>query len=1112
MASKRSRRGSGARKGTARKAAKSAGKKSGSARKSTSGKKSGSSARKSTATKAAAAAARAAAARPRESEWQLEDERIESALQTGEHAGLLEDYFGREEYEELRQLARDAAARSTRGGPPVLILPGIMGSKLGRERSGWFDDVVWIDPVDVIAGHLGELALPAKTASTRAIRPLGVILFAYLKLKLRLRAAGYAAEFLPFDWRQSIDGLGRELAARIAHEDPDGHGRVSLVAHSMGGLVARSALGSGAKVRRLIMLGTPNFGSFAPVAALRATNSAVRKAGWLDFSHNAEELASDIFSTFAGLTQMLPAPEKWAELDLYDLATWPKDGLRPQGKLLDAVAAMRAGLADGGENVYMIAGVDQDTVTGMRARSDGKEFEYEMTRNGDGTVPLDFALLPGAARTYYVAEKHGSLANSRVVARAVADLLARGETNALPTAWSPSRAAPYIVSESDLRLEPPFSVSRGTAVPRSELRHVLDEFAAPDARDQAVPLVAAPAGVAATAGLTPGYAHRFDRVVVGRRRQHRIDLRFALGSITEADTRAIALGIFRDVAPAGAASAIDERLDGAITELTRRRMFGGEVGEIFMLPTGRHTLGADTIAFVGLGAFDRFNDEALQTAAENLVRTFVRARVEEFSTVLFGGGSGEHPANGLRNLLTGFLRGLRDADADHHFRRIVVCEYNAERYTQLKEELFRLSSTTLCDDVEITFDEIVLPPPLVPAETRTVRPAPREQPVYLIVRRERGGEKEFVVRSSLLTAGGKATIVSGSSEVSNTAFEKARNEIVDDETEDVSEAGGRMAQLILADEVLHVLPRFSQNHLVVVHDAFMSRVPWETLSLQDGAKSIMPAATAGVSHLYAADNLSVAKWLEERIEDDVLTMLLVVDPTRDLQGAREEGRAIQRLFAGRTGVTIDLVYQGEATRPALLEAFGSGRYDVVHYAGHAEFDEAQRERSGIVCADDTILSGADLATISRLPTLMFFNACESARLRGRRDARAAGSSSARIESNVERSARVDRAVGMAESFLRGGLANFIGTYWPVNDAAADAFARTFYGAILQGATMNAAVQKGRAAVRAADSRDWTNYLFYGNPDFVVKLPSAVRGEVTEIDVHAGSDSAQPSEP
>lgn len=1041
----------------------------------------------------------------RHSEWELRDEQVEIALQTGEHAGLLEDYFGRDEYEELRQLARQAAARSVRGGPRVLILPGIMGSKLGRERAGWFDDVVWIDPIDVIAGRLRQLALPPTNAQNRAIRPLGVILFSYLKLKLRLRSAGYDADFFPFDWRQSIDELGAQLAQRIRQDDPEGHGRVSIVAHSMGGLVARATLGAGVPMRRLIMLGTPNFGSFAPVAALRATNDAVRKAGWLDFGNSAEELASEVFNTFPGLTQMLPAPEKWADVDLYDPGSWPDDRLRPRRPLLEQVAAIRATLADGGENVYMIAGVDQETVTGMRPNGDGSEFEYIITRDGDGTVPLDFALLPGAVRTWYVVEKHGSLANNRIVAAAVADILARGETSQLPTTWTPTRAAPIVVSESTLRAIPPFSVERGATVPRSELRNIIDDFAAPDARDESMALAIAPGIDAAAPAIASGYAHRFEQVIVGRRKQHRLDLRFALGSITEADTRAIALGIFQDVAPAGAASALDARLDGAIGEMTRRRMFNGEVGEIFMLPTGRHPLSAEIISFVGLGSFDRFTDQALQVAAENLMRTFVRARVEEFSTVLFGGGSGASPASGLRNLLIGFLRGLRDTDRDHQFRRIVLCENDPARYTQLKEELFRLSSTVLTEDVEITFDEVMLPAPMVAAETRRPRALPRTQPVYLIVRRERSGDKEFTVRSSLLTAGRKATIVTGTREVKITDFERVRGALVDDETPDVATAGAEMSDLVLAPEIAQVLPQFSSNHLVIVHDSFLARVPWETLSIGAGSSAFMPAAGAGLSHLYAAENLSVAKWLEERIHDDVLNMLLVVDPTRDLQGAREEGRAVQQMFAGRAWVQIDLLYQGEATRPALLDAFGSGKYDVVHYAGHAQFDEAQPVRSGILCADDTVLSGADLTTIGRLPTLMFFNACESARLRSRRDARDTGSSTTRIESNAERLRRVQAAASMAEAFLRGGLASFIGTYWPVGDIAASTFASVLYDALLQGATMNDAIQRARNAVRDAGSRDWTNYLYYGDPDFVLKQPTRERSEVAEIDVSGGVD-------
>ena len=200
----------------------------------------------------ASSAPRSASSSPR-TPFGLQDSVVESALTTGELSPLLEEYFGAPQYAELRQLARDASTRTMRGGPRVLILPGIMGSKIGKDsKIPLFDDVLWVDPIDVAAGRLPDIALPRG----RDLRAVGVILLAYLKLKLQLRAGGMNADFHPFDWRRSIPELGRELKTKL-----DGIGKdVFLVAHSMGGLVSRSAIAQGASCKRLIMLGTPNFG------------------------------------------------------------------------------------------------------------------------------------------------------------------------------------------------------------------------------------------------------------------------------------------------------------------------------------------------------------------------------------------------------------------------------------------------------------------------------------------------------------------------------------------------------------------------------------------------------------------------------------------------------------------------------------------------------------------------------------------------------------------------------------------------------------------------------------------------------------------------------------
>lgn len=999
----------------------------------------------------------------------LDDEAVEIALQTGEHRGLLEDYFGVDNYRELQELAKECASRAVRGGAKVLILPGIMGSKIGTKSkiASIFDDVYWFDPIDVFAGKLAQLKLGSVPSKYRA---LGVILFAYLSLKLRLRIWGFDADFHPFDWRQSIATLGQELKARLKRE---GSGTVSLVCHSMGGLVARWALGNGAKCRRLIMLGTPNFGSFVPVMALRGTHPLVRKVAFIDPWHSAEDLASEVFSTFPGLTEMFPSPEKFDDLNLYDLDQWPDDNLRPRRNILQRVRTVQAALARADNRFSLIAGVNRKTAVNVALEGSG--FSYEFTHEGDGTVPLAFAELKGAV-TYYVEEGHGSLPNNRTVARAVRDILHKGRTDLLPEQWTPpSVRAVDAKTDDELRVNP-YGDRREAALSQRENRTVLKEVVAPSAGELPRPEASfAPPPEEALVGGR-GYEHRFDRVVVGRRRQHRLDLRFAFGSITEVTARAIGLGIFRDVSPGGAATAIDKELNGAVTELTRRRMFSGNVGEIFMLPTGRHRIATEFIAFVGLGAFDRFNDDALQIAAENLVRTFVSARVEEFATVLMGVGSGGSTASSLRAQLTGFLRGLQDADTDHQFRRVIICERDRARYDELKAEIYRVSSTRLCEDVEITFDEMQLPAPR-PIVEPLDRKIARTATAYLIVRQERRSNNEIDIRSSVLTAGAKATVVTGIQTVRESDLGALLDQVADHKGADFSSIGQNLARLALAREVRQVLPSQKKRHLVVVHDAPLSRIPWETLALS--ASTVWhPASERGLSHLYAAENLSVAKWLEQRIRDAVFKVLLIVNPTGDLAGAVAEGRALRELVKATPGARVDELRGDDATRIAVLDAFGTGKYDVIHYAGHAFFDARNPERSGIHCSDMP-LTGADLAGLRNLPTLVFFNACESSRVR-KTEALKPTTRRRKFRESVK------EGVGLAEAFMRGGVANFVGTYWPVADRPAEEFAKAFYTELLRGRTMNEAVQAGRGKVRDLDSKDWANYVHYGNPDFVVK--------------------------
>ena len=67
--------------------------------------------------------------------------------------------------------------------------------------------------------------------------------------------------------------------------------------------------------------------------------------------------------------------------------------------------------------------------------------------------------------------------------------------------------------------------------------------------------------------------------------------------------------------------------------------------------------------------------------------------------------------------------------------------------------------------------------------------------------------------------------------------------------------------------------------------------------------------------------------------------------------------------------------------------------------------------------------------------------------------------------------------------LAGGVANYLGTYWPVGDAGAAAFADAFYTGLLRGDPLGRALIDGRAKVRERNLGDWANYVLYGNPEF-----------------------------
>jgi pimeloyl-ACP methyl ester carboxylesterase len=373
------------------------------------------------------------------------DTQMEHLLVSGEYERELAAYFGELEYMELRELAQRAASQPLAADAiRVFVVPGIMGSQLGIKREPPLPhDILWLDPIDIQVGRLSSLHLQ----DGAKIVPLGVVLYSYLRLKLNLRAAGFSPVLYDYDWRRGVDELGAALADRIRTEPSD---RIMIVAHSMGGLVSRAALTQPgmSNVERLVLLGTPNFGSFAPLQALRGTYSVVRKISSLAGTGTPETLAGKIFNSFPSLYQMLPSAQCNGCANLFDAAEWPRTGPRPDKALLRAAKDIQSKLVQADERICVVVGVGQETVTAVTKRKD--DFVYTITRHGDGTVPAVSAGLPGA-RNHYTLAAHSDLTRDPTVAAAVTDLLLTGTTAHLPSKWKSKSVVQATISDQQLR-------------------------------------------------------------------------------------------------------------------------------------------------------------------------------------------------------------------------------------------------------------------------------------------------------------------------------------------------------------------------------------------------------------------------------------------------------------------------------------------------------------------------------------------------------------------------------------------------------------------------------------------------------------------------------------
>ena len=223
-----------------------------------------------------------------------------------------------------------------------------------------------------------------------------------------------------------------------------------------------------------------------------------------------------------------------------------------------------------------------------------------------------------------------------------------------------------------------------------------------------------------------------------------------------------------------------------------------------------------------------------------------------------------------------------------------------------------------------------------------------------------------------------------------------------------------------------------------------------------------------------------------------LRALVIGDPGdpekgEDLPGAMTEALKVKELLESRDDVVVearigapgaarpDALYDVKpADRLEVLSLLLSGDFDLVHYAGHGDFDPEQPSRVGWVFARGLLTPG-EIGRLERVPAVIVSNACLSARTSFALDG-ARRPDEAKTEAGLLPS--------LADEFFKLGVRNYVGTAWEVNDIGAELFARVFYTSLLAGESFGESVRKGREALwhdRETYGALWAAYQHYGDP-------------------------------
>lgn len=1026
---------------------------------------------------------------------------------------------------EARAVQRGALQRPL---PVVILIPGIMGSHLEINRKQpdkpGTGDRIWFDLASLFLGKLDRIRDPE--AKKVAAEDLFEMFYGALADHL---AATHRVMRFPYDWRHDLDACALELKARIELAFKSHPGQpVRLLAHSMGGLVARTlihkhpdtwrqVLDAGG---RLVMLGTPNNGSHLMVHSLLGKSDSLRQLEKIDAAHGLQEIL-DIVAGFPGALALLPRPNgfvdaghapgvidtaeyyqraRWQDLKERNRDRWYGDriGAVPAQALLSRTQQAWERLPKSIPNPERIAyvfGQSDKTACGVQIGPDGR-LRLLFTPDGDGSVTWASGMLDGLdfdTRCWYMPVEHADLTDAPEYFPAIVELLERGSTDKLGRL--PRRrgeAAPSFVLEAG----PP-------VMPGEE--ELARAFFGSGPRRRQVRRPAQALRVFVRAG----------------------DLRFV--------DQPVLCGHYIGDAITGAEAALDAKLGGALSQRERMGVYAGEVGSsaIVLQPPNREERQRGSLpgaVIVGLGAF---TGQLSPRQVSETVRAAVLRYLLQLRDVI-GVRPGERVA--LYSLLIGWnsTASISVADsvvaiaggvleANRQFRD-AVGEARAIAVTELGFiELYRdaaISAAHAVQDLPTSLASELkrLAARIEPCSSLTEGEGVMERLSTiadlghwsrLIVTDADVPESGVAVTGSSRAVSPEETVEASAVDASPVAArdyparlkyvflsQRARAEtVVQQRQPGLVEAiiaaqrhnpahdpqlGHTLFQLMVPLDYKAVARE--QAKLLMVLDGYTANLPWELLQAE-GEPLVL--------RIPMIRQLATARYRPTVRTANVNSACIIANPSTygfdrrfpggrkeldPLEGAEREGEAIAASLRNAGWSDLARAASGREALDVLNTLFARP-YRVLVIAAHGVFEARARDGrayTGVVLSDGLLITATEVAQMEAVPEVVFLSCCHL------------GSINQPVANPYSEPNRL--AYSLARELIEMGVRCVVAAGWAVDDDAACTFASVFFDRLTAGDSFGEAIFNARRAThqRHPGSNTWGAYQAYGDPGYRLK--------------------------